>query len=71
MTSRIGSVKETLPPNTYGEYSNYLYLYMTDIEVDSLIQKLEKYRVRISKSEQRSKEFLRGAGIITKRQSEN
>jgi len=38
---------------------------MTDTKVDSLIQKLEKYRVRISKSEQKSKKFLVDAGIVT------
>ena len=38
---------------------------MTDTKVDSLIQKLEKYRVRISKSEQKSKQFLVDAGIVT------
>jgi hypothetical protein len=38
---------------------------MTDIKVDSLIQKLEKYRDRISKSEQKSKKFLVDAGIVT------
>jgi len=37
---------------------------MTDIKVDSLIKKLEKYRVRVSKSEQKSKEFLVDAGVI-------
>jgi hypothetical protein len=38
---------------------------MTDIEVDRLIQRLEKYRERVSKSKKKSKEFLIGAGIIT------
>ena len=38
---------------------------MSDIKVDSLIQKLEKYRDRISKSEQLSREFLIKAGIVT------
>jgi hypothetical protein len=44
---------------------NYLYLYMTDIKVDGLIQKLEKYRDRIAKSEQKSREFLVEAGVVT------
>lgn len=38
---------------------------MTDIKVDSLIQRLEKYRDRLSKSEKKSKTFLVEAGIIT------
>ena len=38
---------------------------MTDIEVDRLIQKLEKYGARVAKSKKKSKEFLIGAGIIT------
>ncbi len=38
---------------------------MSDVKVDSLIQKLEKYRDRISKSEQKSKQFLVDAGIVT------
>lgn len=38
---------------------------MTDIKVDSLIQKLEKYKARVSKSEQKSKEFLIDAGVVT------
>jgi len=37
---------------------------MTDIKVDSLIQKLEKYRVRISKREQKSKKFLVDAPLV-------
>ena len=38
---------------------------MTDIEVDRLIQKLEKYGAQVAKSKKKSKEFLIGAGIIT------
>ncbi|MFI5163391.1 MAG: hypothetical protein ACHQHN_19080 [Sphingobacteriales bacterium] len=38
---------------------------MTDIKVNSLIQKLEKYKVRVSKSKQKSKEFLVEAGVVT------
>jgi hypothetical protein len=38
---------------------------MTDIKVDGLIQKLEKYRDRIAKSEQKSREFLVEAGVVT------
>lgn len=38
---------------------------MNDIEVDNLIQKLEKYRIRLSKSEKKSKEFLIEVGVLT------
>jgi hypothetical protein len=38
---------------------------MTDVEVDRLIKKLEKYGERVAKSKKKSKEFLIGAGIIT------
>jgi hypothetical protein len=38
---------------------------MTDVEVDRLIKKLEKYGARVAKSKKKSKEFLIGAGIIT------
>jgi hypothetical protein len=38
---------------------------MNDIKVDSLIQKLEKYRIRLSKSKKKSKKFLVEVGVLT------
>jgi len=40
-------------------------LYVTGIKVDSLIERLEKYRIRVSKSEKKSKAFLVEFGIVT------
>lgn len=38
---------------------------MNDMQIDELIQKLEKYRVRLSKSKKKSRQFLVEAGILT------
>ena len=43
----------------------FLNLCMNDIKIDDLIQKLEKYRIRVSKSEKKSSEFLKQVGVLT------
>ena len=38
---------------------------MNDMQIDKLIQKLDKYRVRLSKNKKKSRQFLIEAGILT------